>query len=225
MWHRLSFRFFLLVAGCLVLAGGILIVIADRAVSRFANPFCYDSVDAIPANQVGLLLGTGKFTRSGKVNEHYTYRLDACEKLFRAGKIQFVLVSGDNSRRSYDEPTAFKQDLVTCGIPAEKIYLDYAGFRTLDSVVRAREIFGLTHFTVISQRFHNQRAIYLARKKGIEAIGFNAQDATAFNGFKTKLREKFARAAAFCDLYLFHTKPKFLGQQIAIGEATPATAQ
>lgn len=134
----------------------------------------FDDVNSIPKNKVGLLLGTGKYAANGNINLFYKYRIDAAVKLYNAGKIEFILVSGDNSRKDYDEPSDFKNDLIARGIPEDKIVLDYAGFRTLDSVVRAKEIFGQTSITFISQKFHNQRAIYLAEHYDIKAVGFNA---------------------------------------------------
>ena len=106
------------------------------------NDLVFNKVDAIPKNKVGLILGTGKYAASGNINLFYKYRVDAAVKLFKAGKIEYILVSGDNSRKDYDEPTDFKLDLIAEGIPEDRIYLDYAGFRTLDSIVRAKEIFG-----------------------------------------------------------------------------------
>ncbi len=99
-------------------------------------------------------------------------RITATISLFKAGKIDYVLVSGDNGTPYYNEPIVFKKDLVKGGIPEECIFLDFAGFRTLDSMVRAKVIFGLDQVTVISQKFHNKRAIYLAEKKGLKAIGY-----------------------------------------------------
>ena len=135
--------------------------------------------------------------------------------LFKAQKVDYILISGDNSRQGYDEPTDMKEALVAQGVPSQKIYLDYAGFRTLDSVVRAKEIFSLTQLTVVSQAFHDQRAIYLAQKYGIDAIGFCAKDVDKYTGFKTSVREYFARVKVFWDL-TFGVKPKFLGEKIEI---------
>ena len=101
------------------------------------------------------------------------------------------------------------------GIPKEKIYLDYAGFRTLDSMVRAKEIFGLNQVTIISQKFHNERAIYLAETKGLKAIGFNATDISGSEGYKVQLREYFARVKVFLDL-LMNTQPRFYGEKVEI---------
>ncbi|MCL4146608.1 UNVERIFIED_CONTAM: hypothetical protein GTU68_063456 [Idotea baltica] len=173
----------------------------------------YDDISAIPKNKVGLVLGTGKYAASGNINLFYKYRVDAAVKLYKAGKVQYILVSGDNSRKDYDEPTDFKNDLITRGIPANRIFLDYAGFRTLDSVVRAKEIFGQTSVTVISQRFHNQRAIYIANHFNIKAVGFNAKDPVRSK--MTYAREYLARSKASIDL-VFNVQPKFLGNSIKI---------
>jgi SanA protein len=136
-------------------------------------------------------------------------------KLYKAGKIDFVLVSGDNGNKQYDEPTDFKDELVANGIPENKIFLDYAGFRTLDSVVRAKKVFGQNSLTFISQEFHNERAIYLAQVNDIKAVGFNAQDASLRYGIRVKIREYFSRTKVFIDI-LFRVQPKFLGDPIEI---------
>ena len=135
--------------------------------------------------------------------------------MYNSKKIDFILVSGDNSHVDYDEPTDMKTDLMASGIPEAKIFLDYAGFRTLDSIVRAKQIFGQNKLTIISQPFHNKRAIYIAQHKGIEAIGYNAKDVPRNYGMKTMLREKLARTKMIFDL-MFNKSPKFLGEKIAI---------
>ncbi|WP_225034906.1 vancomycin high temperature exclusion protein [Winogradskyella sp. SM1960] len=175
-----------------------------------AKGLTYDAIDKIPKNNVGLVLGASKHASNGNINLFYKHRVDAAAALYKAGKIKYILVSGDNSRKDYDEPTDFKNDLIAKGIPTEHIFLDYTGFRTLDSMVRAKEIFGQNAFTVISQRFHNQRAIYIAQHYDIDAIAFNAKDV-----YKTPPREYLARTKARLDL-LFNVGPKFLGDKIAI---------
>ncbi len=127
-----------------------------------------------------------------------------------------MLVSGDNSTIHYDEPNMFKEDLIKMGIPSEKIFLDYAGFRTLDSVVRAKEVFQEDDFIIISQPFHNERALFIADQKDIKAIAFNAKSVGKSYGFKTQVREKLARVKTVLDLYILRTKPKFLGKKIFI---------
>jgi len=182
-------------------------------ISYKTSNLVYDDVNTIPKNKVGLVLGTGKYSANGTINLFYKFRIDAAVKLFNAGKIEYILVSGDNGRKDYDEPTDFKNDLISKGIPAHKIFLDYAGFRTLDSVVRAKEIFGQTEVTVISQKFHNQRAIYIANHFNIKAVGFNAKD--PLSARKARAREYLARSKASFDL-VFNVQPKFLGNPIKI---------
>jgi SanA protein len=164
---------------------------------------------------VGLLLGTSKYLSNGKINGYWKYRIDATVELYKKSKIKYVIISGDNSKSTYDEPTDMKNELVKRGIPESVIFLDYAGFRTFDSVIRAQKVFSQTEFTVISQQFHNERAIVIARHYGIKAIGYNAKDVTAYNGFKTKVREKFARVKLFLD-FIIGNEPKFLGKKIEI---------
>ena len=188
---------------------------SDRLVSNNAKGKLYTSTDDIPHQKVGLLLGTGKYLTNGQTNLFYVFRIKAAVRLFKAGKIDYILVSGDNSKKGYDEPTTIQEDLIRYGIPKNRIYLDYAGFRTLDSVVRCKQIFGQTNITIISQQFHNERAMYIAERKGIHAIGYNAKDVGGRGGFRVKMREKLARVKLMMDL-IFGTQPKFLGEKISI---------
>lgn len=191
------------------------IFIANISIELSTRGKTYADTEKIPHNKVGLVLGTSKFLKSGSINLYFKYRIEATVKLYKAGKIDFVLVSGDNGNKQYDEPTDFKNELVANGIPEEKIFLDYAGFRTLDSVVRAKKVFGQNNLTFISQEFHNERAIYLAKKNDIQAVGFNAKDTSGRYGIRVKIREYFARTKVFFDI-LFRVKPKFLGDPIEI---------
>ena len=193
----------------------LFIFIANSSVEKNAEGKTFSDVSQIKKNKVGLVLGTAKKVRGGRINLYFKYRIDATVELYKNGKIDFVLISGDNGSKYYDEPTDFKNELIKNGIPEDKIFLDYAGFRTLDSVVRAKEIFGQEEITIISQKFHNERAIYLAEKHGIKAIGFNAKDVSGNGGTKVKLREYLARAKVFIDI-LFNVQPKFLGEKIEI---------
>lgn len=200
----------------LALIGMILIGGIDAWVTKKAEANMYSQVSTIPSKRVGLLLGTAKYLKSGYENLYYRYRIKAAEQLYRAGKIEYILVSGDNGRTDYDEPSLMKEDLVDLGIPAERIFLDYAGFRTLDSVVRAKKVFGLQGFTLISQAFHNERALFLAQRQGLDCIAFNAKDVSARYGYRVVLREKLARIKMLLDLVV-GKKPKFLGPQVVIG--------
>lgn len=193
------------------------ILSANHAVEKGTNPHIYSDVTAIPYHTAALLLGTSKTLRSGKANLYFQYRIDAAVALFKSGKIDCIVISGDNGRESYNEPEDMKAELVKQGIPEKQIYLDHAGFRTLDSVVRMNKVFGQNNFTVISQEFHNRRAIYIAQAKGLNVIGFNAKNVDAYSGFKTQVREKLARVKLFLDLWT-DKSPKFLGEPIKISQ-------
>lgn len=192
-----------------------IIVLSDVIPRMNAKNHLYNEVEKIPEHRVGLLLGTSKKLADGRTNLYYTYRIQAAAELYKAGKIEFILASGDNSVETYDEPSDMRADLVAKGIPESKIFLDYAGFRTLDSVVRAKAIFGQNDLIIISQAFHNERAIFIANWKGIEAIGYNAKDIGGRVGLKIHLREALARVKMMIDL-IFGKNPKFYGAPIEI---------
>ncbi len=194
-----------------------MVLLSARLVSDSARGRTYSDTDSIPHRRVGVVLGCSKYISADYENLFFRNRINAASALFKAGKIDYLLVSGDNHTKGYDETTDMRDSLIEAGVPVEKIYCDFAGFRTLDSVVRSKEIFCETQITVISQEFHNQRAIFIAKGKGVDAIGFNAEDVGAYNGFITKSREQLARVRTVMDLYLFNTGPKFLGPKIAIG--------
>lgn len=199
----------------LVIIGVIYIFSNNAYVSNHVHSDLYSNINEVPTNKTALLLGTAKKLSNGRLNYYYKHRIDAAVALFKAGKIKNIIVSGDNGSIYYDEPTTMQKDLIARGIPKEKIFLDYAGFRTLDSVVRSKAIFGQEKITIVSQKFHNERAIYIAKSKGIEAIGYNAKNVNKHAGKKTRIREYFARVKMQIDL-LFGKAPKFLGEQIDI---------
>ena len=176
----------------------------------------YDNAETVPHKRVAVMLGTNPKTKTGKMNYFYKHRIDAAVKLYQNGKIDRILISGDNSSKTYSEPDAMKADLMAAGIPDSAIYLDFAGFSTYDSMVRAKKVFGLSEFMVVSQDFHNKRAVYIARQNGIDAIGFNVQN-TLFRKWRIKmeLREILARVKAVGEVVM-NKKPHFLGEQIEI---------
>lgn len=197
-----------------ILAIGV--IFCNRAVIKTAEDKMYDDIMTVPYNRVGLLLGTSPKGRSGNPNVFYIRRIEACVALYQAGKIERILVSGDNSRTTYDEPTCIKEDLIVAGVPDSVIYLDYAGFRTYDSMVRAKEVFGLTSFTTISQPFHNERALYIATRKGLDVVAFNAPDVQLRRWqIRMTIREWLARTKAVMDVYA-GKQPHFLGEPITI---------
>lgn len=196
--------FFLLVASVLFLFLNIFI-------TRTMSKHVYRNLDALPTNDVGLLLGTVKLIEGKYLNGFFVYRVEAAAQLYHAGKIKHILVSGDNHKVGYDEPSDMRQALVSHGVPSSAITCDYAGFRTLDSVLRAKKIFGLSHMTVISQEYHNYRALFLARHFGIEAVAWCARNVSGVGTKPWYMREYLARAKAVLDLYVLRKKPRFLG--------------
>ena len=212
-----SFRFWLKTITILTILFVVFVVYCNWRIDSIADPYCYHDLSFANKFNVGLLLGTSKNDSHGKPNLYFFNRIDAAVRLYNAGKIKYIIVSGDNRSVKYNEPMIMKRELVKRGIPAEVIFVDYAGFRTLDSVIRAREIFGQNSFIIISQEFHNKRAVFIARRSGIEAYGYNAEDVRMYNGLFTRIREIFARVKVFLDIYVFHTNPKYLGVKVVIG--------
>ncbi|OYU96918.1 MAG: protein SanA [Bacteroidetes bacterium B1(2017)] len=192
-----------------------IIYVCNKKIEEEAKGLLYTETSDIPYNKVGLLLGTSKFLSNGTQNQYYFYRIDATLKLMAASKISYVIISGDNSTQDYNEPELMRADLIKGGVDSTHIFLDYAGFRTYDSMIRLKEIFSQNSVTVISQQFHNERAIYTGNRLGIATIGFNAQDVSAYFGFKTQVREKLARVKVFLD-FMFGNQAKFLGNKIEI---------
>jgi len=188
---------------------------ANYKIENSTEEFVSDKLEILPKTKVAVVLGTAPNLVSGYQNYYFTYRIEAATKLYQSGKVTHFILSGDHGRKNYNEPEAMKQALIKNGIPENVIYLDYAGFRTLDSMIRAKEIFGQNEFIIVSQEFHNQRAVYIARQKGINAYGYNAKDVNKHAGLKTNIREYFARTKVFIDSF-FGIQPKFLGKKIEI---------
>ncbi len=184
-------------------------VFNDLSITRNASARLYYLVDDTPECQVALVLGTSKYA-DGNVNRYYRARIEAAAKLFHAGRIRAVLVSGDASTRYYDETTTMQRDLIELGVPEDYIMLDYAGVRTLDSVFRAKKVFGLDRVIVVSQQFHCERALYLADAVDLAATGFCAEDAPDAHSLMMRGRETLARVMAFADLNIFDTQPRSL---------------
>ncbi len=189
------------------------------SVNIYSAKHIYANADNIKKNNVGLVLGTSKYVANGKLNKYYTYRIEAAYNLYKLGKVDYLLVSGDNRSHRYNEPQSMFNDLIMLGVPKEKIYLDYAGFRTYDSVVRAKKVFGQTSCTVISQKFHNQRAVFIGRAKGIDIIGYNAKDVNKKFRLAQFPRELLSRALMYVDI-ITGRHPYFYGEPIYIGEAS-----
>ncbi|NQZ35468.1 MAG: YdcF family protein [Crocinitomicaceae bacterium] len=193
----------------------LLFVWANFRVLVVSHSYVSDNVSALPKVKVGIVPGTIRYLASGNPNLYFSYRIDAAVKLYRSGRISHLLISGDNGRKGYNEPLDMKNALMEQGIPESAITLDYAGFDTYDSMIRAREVFGQDQFIVISQEFQNERAIYIARRFGIQAYGYNARDVKRYGGFRTKVRETLARVKAFVEVQL-GVKPTYLGAKVMI---------
>jgi SanA protein len=201
-------RFWKLCLGLVIVFTAVLLL-SNYWVKKEARSRTYDSVEKIPFNHTGLVLGTSKKVRNGSENLFFKYRMEAAYELYNSGKINFIIVSGDNSEFYYNETRDMKKSLVKMGIPEDCIVEDFAGFSTLDSVLRAKEVFGQDSLTIISQQFHNERAIFIGKNHDIYALGFNAQKVPKRYGTMTMTREYFARVKAILDIYVFGTMPKF----------------
>ncbi len=198
------------VAGIFGLLTGLFVLYTNLAAKRAGEGRLYDDVNQIPAHPVGLLFGT-----SDKIGErdnlYFNYRIDAAVELWEAGKVECLLVSGDNREKYYNEPNKMREALIERGVPKEVIIRDFAGLRTLDTVIRAQEIFRAPAVTLISQKFHNERAAYIAQNRGLEYAGYNARDVGKGMGLKTKCREVAARVKMWLDVRVLKTRPRHLG--------------
>jgi len=205
-----SIKWFFLIVIVTILA----LISIDIYISKQAEPDLYSNIKKVPVKKAVLVLGTAKYITRGKKNYFYTYRIRAAVQLFKSGKVKAIVVSGDNGTKYYDETTAMQKDLIKAGIPSRYITLDYAGFRTLDSVVRAEAIFDLKDYIIVSQKFHLERALFIAKAKGQKVIGFMAKDIPGtVAAYRMKAREYLARAKAFLDVYILYTEPKFYGKK------------
>ncbi|WED23033.1 YdcF family protein [Vibrio sp. JC009] len=218
---KLSIRQIRITARAMKASIGILIgllfsiFMADRLVSWTTYKNIYEETRQLPDYDVALVLGTSKYL--GKIlNDYYTNRIEAAIELYQSEKVDAFLLSGDNAHRSYNEPWTMKRDLLKAGIPEKAIHLDYAGFRTLDSIVRSKEIFGADEFIIVTQKFHCERALFIASHFDIQAVCLAVPGPKQHSGISIRIREVFARVKAVLDLYIFHTMPKFLGPKAPI---------
>ncbi|MEK7990524.1 MAG: ElyC/SanA/YdcF family protein [Thiotrichaceae bacterium] len=204
-----------LISCCLLTGLGLLIMlVCNLWINEQTKNRLYDDIEQVQAKKVALVLGANRYVAGGRINLFFRFRMEAAAKLYHANKIKHILVSGDNSTRAYNEPIEMQKYLIDLGIPIEDITLDYAGFRTLDSVVRANKVFQQDDFIIVSQAFHNRRALFIADYYQIQAIGFNAQDVAQSRSMKVRIREYFAKVKAVLDLYVLGTPPKFLGELV-----------
>jgi SanA protein len=205
-WLARAGKWSLALAGCA--AGGL--VACDWWVGTSTEAWVHDQLAELKPAPVALLLGTSP-RNAGQPNPFYRARIKAAQELYAAGKVAGILVSGDNRRADYNEPVMMRADLVRAGVPAKVITMDFAGFRTLDSVVRAKAVFQQSRVIVVSQRFHAQRALFLAQHVGLDAEAYAAEEPPLKWWIRVRAREVFARALACMDVWILNRQPHFLG--------------
>jgi len=187
----------------LSVVGILSIYLLDRYMDFTARDRIYTDVKTVPHKKAALLLGTAKYIAKGKKNYFYVYRIRAAVALWKGRKVDAIVVSGDNATKYYNETIRMKNDLVKAGVPKKYITADYAGFRTLDSIVRAEAVFDLEDYIIISQKFHLERALFIAKAKGQKVIGFAAKELEGTKAArKMQMREYLARVKAFLDVYV-----------------------
>ena len=204
-------KIFLYAIGIILLMCIVVMMVCNQIVVNNAEGKVFSDIDSIKYNKVGLLLGTTPQARIGRItNAFFTYRIDAAEELYKAGKIEKILISGDeNSLDGINEPECMRDSLVARGVPERAIILDGKGYRTINSVINANKVYGLKSFTIISQKFHNERAIYQAEHLGLDVENiqaYNAKDPKSRRAYLTTIREYFARVKMFMDLITYDDK-------------------
>lgn len=188
-----------------------LLLVANLWVIQSTKEHVYRDTNDLPANDVAVVLGTSNKLINGSPNPFFEYRIKMAATLYASGKVKHFIVSGDNRTRFYNEPLEMKKALVKSGVPDTVITLDYAGLRTLDSIVRCKEIFGQDKITIVTQPFHCYRALFISQYYGMDAVAVMAQEpALETNVY---IREYFARAKAVLDLYILKTAPRHLGDK------------
>ncbi|MBD2811570.1 outer membrane permeability protein SanA [Xenorhabdus sp. Vera] len=220
MWKRLITSLIFIIAVLMLTA-----IMLDRWISWKTAPYIFDDLRQLPERDVGMVLGTSKYYKRGTYNQYYFYRIQGAVNAYNSGKIKYLLLSGDNAQHNYNEPITMRKDLLKAGIPASSIVMDFAGFRTLDSIVRTRKVFDTDDFTIITQRFHCERALFIAMHFGIEAQCYAVPSPK--NMMTIRLREVLARLGALTDLYILKREPRFLGPLMPIPapHAVPAGIQ
>lgn len=217
-WFSLSFhlmRKLLIIPFLLLFFLFIFLLSLDLWISYKTDNKIYHSIQEMPKRDIALVLGTSKYI--GKtLNSYYSHRVEAAQHLFHENKVNALLLSGDNAHRSYNEPWTMKRDMLKAGVPEENIFLDYAGFRTLDSIIRAKEVFNADKFTIVTQGFHCERALFISEYHNIDAICLAVKSPTGIDNFKIRMRETLARMKAFIDIYILNQQPKFLGPKESI---------
>jgi SanA protein len=204
------FKKAILISGIVIL---LIIISCNVWVVQSTRDRVYDDLEKLPQHRVALVLGTSHRLASGGSNPFFDERMETAAVLYRLGKIDHFILSGDNRTQYYNEPRAMQKALISLGVPDSAITLDYAGLRTLDSVVRSKKIFGQNKITIITQPFHSYRAVFISNYYDIDAVAMAAEEPGLGISFKVLVREYFARTKAVLDLYVLKTDPQFLGEK------------
>jgi len=201
--------------GLYFLVGGVVlfIILTNLWIVGSTESRIFHNTDQLSDHRVALVLGTSHKLVGGASNPFFTHRMDRAAELYKLDRIDHFIVSGDNRSKYYNEPAAMRKALMERGVPGTSITLDYAGFRTLDSVVRSKEIFGQQKILIITQYFHSYRAVFISDYYGIDAIAVVADEPALDVAIKVRVREYFARTKAVLDLYILKTAPYFLGEK------------
>ncbi len=194
-------------------AGTVFVLLCNVWVVVSTRSQSYFTVKSLPTNEVGLVLGTSKMTFEGKENLFFKYRMEAAARLFKEGKVKYLILSGNNDSRYYNEPLDMQKAILALGVPKNALQLDYAGYRTFDSVIRCKGIFNEDNITIVSQDFQNARALYIAKNEGINAVAFAAQDVPSGYSVRTLVREYLARPKAVLDVH-FYRPPTLLKNEM-----------
>ncbi len=198
-----------------------LVLLGNLWVINNTEAYLYTNFAALPENEVGLVLGTSPYTADGAANPHFTGRITAAVELYQLGRVKHLIVSGANPDASYNEPRRMWQALTAAGVPAQAITMDFAGLRTFDSVARAQQVFGLNRVTLITQDYHAYRALFIAKKLGMNPVAYAPAGESSGPAFKPYLREVAARVWAILDLFVLDTAPRFAGEPVPLPALPP----
>jgi SanA protein len=197
----------------LVIFSLVVLIVCNVWIVKSTESRIFSEINELPDHRIGLVLGTSHRSVGGGPNPFFQNRIETASDLYRLGKIDHFILSGDNSTMFYNEPLEMRKALISKGVPPSAITLDYAGLRTLDSVVRSKEIFGQDKLTIITQSFHSYRAIFISNYYNIDAVAMVAEEPGLERTFKVRIREYLARTKAVLDLYIFKTAPRHLGEK------------
>jgi len=209
----------------IILTGTLFTILFSLTVNSYVKSetsgFIFNDTESIPNAYCGLVLGA-KVYKNGELSPVTQDRIITAFELYKKGKIKRILVSGDHGQEKYDETNTMKKHLLLMGIPGRDIFTDHAGFNTYNSVVRARRIFHVKNMIIITQEFHLNRSVYIARKNGIKAYGIISDKRKYLFSDRYEIREYLARVKSFLEVF-FNINPVYLGRAIPITGSSRAS--